>query len=213
MKVKCLLIGVVVLFIIGVFITMLVPSATAQEEIKNIVPNPDFDEGIGAWTVGCLNNGAVAQIKVVKGGVVGDCLLFKVDAVGVSDWEPEIHSPHFNIVAGKIYTVALWAKAEEKTRPFTVCIEGAPGGVGASFCKTSTMNDEWNEYWHTGTSTWTDAAWVHFTPNRVKGSIWLDHFRVYEGQYIPEKDIGQKPKIAVTPGGKLATTWASVKAQ
>jgi hypothetical protein len=38
-------------------------------------------------------------------------------------------------------------------------------------------------------------------------SVWFAHFRVYEGKYV-EDDIalGQKPK-AVSPGGKLASSW------
>lgn len=42
-----------------------------------------------------------------------------------------------------------------------------------------------------------------------KEDIWLDHFRVYQGDFI-EDDLS-RPK-AVEPTGKLATTWGELKA-
>ena len=44
----------------------------------------------------------------------------------------------------------------------------------------------------------------------IKGSIWFDHFRLYEGDYIEEEFEGKQEK-AVEPSIRLTTTWAKIK--
>ncbi len=42
-----------------------------------------------------------------------------------------------------------------------------------------------------------------------KVDVWLDHIRLYEGEYVADID-GAEPQ-AVDPSDKLATTWAALK--
>jgi hypothetical protein len=52
---------------------------------------------------------------------------------------------------------------------------------------------------------------IHIQFNNIKDDVWFDHFRVYQGEYVPE-ELGQ-PKISVTPMGRLATAWGQIKSR
>jgi hypothetical protein len=197
-------------------IILLSNGVVTAGDIENLVTNPDFDLGTNGWTLGCLADGAAGlitteKVKPAVGGAQGDCLYAKIDGVGNDAHEPEIHSPAFDVKAGKVYTISLWAKTEAgKTRPLYVAFEQLDTwqGVGA----TINITDEWTEY-HTSpvmnvSSPPQVVIHIHFS--FLKEDVWFDHFRVYLGEYIPE-DIS--PKQAIEPIGKLGTTWGDIKSK
>ena len=80
-----------------------------------------------------------------------------------------------------------------------------------------TINGEWNEYsmtWihpETLANTW---LMVHISGSdaRVdKGKLWIDHIRVYEGEYMEDEFSEGKIVQAVEPGDKLVTVWGEMK--
>ena len=182
-------------------------------EIENLVSNPDFEEGTNGWKLNVGGNSA-GLIKAEKGGVTGDfCLFAQIDAVGPDNWNPEIHSPSFEVKAGKIYTCAFWAKTEQgKTRPLYVKFEQLDTWEGPS--KTFTITDEWAEYYFSPNMTVQSppSVVIHIAFQQQKEDVWLDHFRVYQGEYVEEKlpQPGGKG-IAVQPAGKLVTLWADIR--
>jgi len=83
------------------------------------------------------------------------------------------------------------------------------------FKKTVIVEPEWKEFWTTGTMS-ADVSPGRITPARNDSdspsaiNFWVDHVMFYEGEYEPTV---YNPNQAVTPIGKLSTTWAMVKAQ
>jgi hypothetical protein len=199
-------------------LTMLVSGAAAQDdEIENMVKNPDFDDNLTGWTIGSIADGAAGQLVLDKHGVSGErgdnCLFARIDGVGNDAWEPEIHSPQFDVELGETYTVSLWAKTEEDgVRPIGVKFEQLETWVGPS--KTFTLTDEWTEYHFTTAMTMASppAVVIHIQFNNLKDDVWFDHFKVYMGEYVPEELEGQQ-RISVTPMGSLAATWGRIRSR
>lgn len=208
-----------ILCLSGLLLTVLLSNGVATAgDIENILANPDFDQGTTGWVLGSLADGAAGSIAAEKvkkavGGAMGDCLYAKIDGLGNDAWEPEIHSPPFDVKNGKIYTVSFWAKTEPGSeRPLYVKFEQLElwGGPGKRL--DSNITDEWTEYHYSPTMTVASPPQVviHITFESFKDDVWFDHFRVYQGEYVAE-DIS--PKQAIKPVGKLGTTWGYIKSK
>lgn len=74
-----------------------------------------------------------------------------------------------------------------------------------------TLTDEWTEYHFSPTMTMSSppAVVIHIQFNNMKGDIWLDHFRVYQGEYV--EDELSEGEQAVKAVDKLATVWGQIK--
>jgi len=212
MKISILLSGILAL-------TMLVSSAAAKDdEIENMLKNPDFDDNIEGWTLGSLADGAAGQLSLDKHGSSGlsrdNCLFARIDALGNDAWEPEIHSPSFDVELGETYTVSFWARTEEETiTSVLVKFEQLDTWVGPSHTFNNLVTEEWQEFHFTTAMTMGSPPQVvlHITFVGTTDDIWFDHFRVYVGEYV-EEDLGQ-PKISVMPMGRLATVWGQIKSR
>jgi hypothetical protein len=207
-KISTLLPGIVAL-------TMLVSGAAADEEIENLVSNPDFELGTEGWTIGSIADGAGGELSIDKkeDAIVGNTLWAQIHGVGNDAWEPEIHSPAFDVEGGNVYTVSLWAKTEpEATRTIGVKFEQLDTWVGPS--TTFTLTDEWQEFHFSPTMDFTSPpqSVIHIQFNFMKEDVWFSHFRVYEGEYV-EEDIEGQQKISVTPAGRLAIAWGQIKSR
>ncbi len=196
-------------------LTMLVSGAVAQDEIENMLTNPDFENGTTGWSFGGMMNIDFDEDPVGGFGQVG---YFEALVVGPDNWVPEMHSPPFALENGKEYTYSFWAKAEEGTggRDLAPSFEQLDTWVGIG--SNIKVAEEWQEHHFTG-------VWTHPSspPNVVfhigwelqMGAVWLSHFRVYEGDW-EEEDIDlddQWPRIAVTPMDRLATAWGHIKSK
>jgi len=205
------------LWLIGLLLIILLSNGVATAgDIENMVANPDFDQGTTGWNLGCLADGAAGALSVEKvkpavGGAMGDCLYAKIDGVGNDAWEPEIHSPSFEVKNGKVYTVSFWAKTEKgSARTIGVKFEQLDTWVGPS--QKFDLTDEWTEYHFSPTMTMGSppAVVIHIQFDFMKDDVWFDHFRVYQGEYVAE-DIS--PKQAIEPIGKQGATWGSIKSK
>ena len=195
-------------------LTMLVSGVAAQdEEIENILPNPDFEEGIGEWSIGA-QWGTLSIDKREDSPTGHPVMLATINAVGVEAWEPEIHSPPFPLENGKTYTYAFWAKAEpDSRRSLGPSFEQLDTWVGMG--QGISLTDEWKEYHFTGV--WTDpssppAVVIHIGFNFQTDDVWFSHFRVYEGEYV-EEALENIPPRAVTPVARLTTAWGKIKSR
>ena len=83
---------------------------------------------------------------------------------------------------------------------------------GSDWWATFNINDEWQEYSRTWVQSLDGSATIHMGLGQVKGDVWLDHFRLYEGDYV-EEDL-EKFVIdqAVEFRDKLAVTWGGIRA-
>ena len=208
MKISVLLSGILAL-------AMLVSGAAAQDdEIENLLTNPDFEKGTTGWSFGGMMDIDFDEEPV---GGFGQVAYFNALVVGPNAWEPEIHSPPFNLANGKQYTYSFWAKAGEEGAGRTLSPRFEQLDTWVGIGQDITVGEDWQEYHFTGA--WNHpssppAVVIHIGWNLQEGGVWFSHFRVYEGDWV-EEDIeieGQK-KISVTPAGRLATTWGQIKSR
>ena len=109
-----------------------------------------------------------------------------------------------------MYTASFWAKTEEgAAMPIQVKFEQLDTWTGPS--QNFSITDEMTEYHFSPNMTMDSPPQVviHTRVNAI-GNIWFSHFRVYEGKYV-EEDLEGRPRIAVTPMDRLATTWGALK--
>jgi hypothetical protein len=213
MKSKVSVIGI--LCLCGFLTILLSNSVATAGEVENILTNPDFDAETTDWTLGGLADGAAGELIAEKvkspvGGVSGNVLYAKIDGLGNDAWEPEIHSPAFDVKAGSIYTVSFWAKTEAgQVRPLLVKFEQLDVWGGPSTV-IDTITDDWAEYHYSPTMDISSPPQVvlHITFEGSTLDVWFDHFRVYEGDYVPE-ELG----TAIKPIGKLGATWGYIKSR
>jgi len=190
-------------------------AIAGDDEIENMLDNPDFDNGTNGWTLGGLADGAAGallpdKVKEKHDFVVGDILHAKIDGLGNDAWEPEIHSPPFDVKNGELYTVDFWAKTEPgSVRPLLVKFEQLDTWTGPSTVFDA-VTGEWTEYHYSPTMTMGSPPQVvlHITFEGVTDDVWFDHFRVYQGEYTPEVE----PE-AIKPAGKLGATWGDIKSR
>ena len=73
-----------------------------------------------------------------------DYAYVEVTAVGPDTWNPEVHSPSFDVDIGEVYTMAFWAKTEPgKTRSTLFKFEQLDTWVGP--WEIFALTDEWTE--------------------------------------------------------------------
>ncbi|MBM3237475.1 hypothetical protein FJZ31_14390 [Candidatus Poribacteria bacterium] len=203
----------------GILIVMILPvmvSIAMAKEIENILPNPDFEDKanpINGWSIGA--QGTLSMDKKAESPTSHPVMLATINAAGANAWEPEIHSPGFDLKQGKKYTYAFWAKTEPGvTRTLGARFEQLNTWVGIG--QDILINDQWQDYHFTGI--WTHPSSppqvvIHIAFNvqpKPLADVWFSHFRVYEGDYVEEEIGGGKPK-AVNPVDRLTTAWGQIK--
>jgi hypothetical protein len=204
-----------VLLLSALILSVLVSGAAAKE-IENILPNPDFEVNTAGWSIsGGFGSIAIDQKEDPVGGI-GNVIYAQIDSVGANAWEPEIHSPPFDLEQGEMYTYSFWAKCEpEEIRPLSPSFEQLDTWVGMG--QSITVTDEWQEFHYTGI--WNNPSSppqvvIHIGFDFQLVDVWFSHFRVYNDQYEEEDlEINGQRRIAVTPLGSIATAWGKIKSK
>lgn len=205
------------IILVGIFLAgVLISGATAiDDEIENLLTNPDFENGTQGWTIGSMADGAAGSISIDNKedspAEFGQVMFVQIDGVGNDSWEPEVHSPKFDVEIGEQYTVDFWAKTEpDITRPIGVKFEQDQTWVGPS--TTVNLTGEWQLFSYSPIMTMDSPPQVviHIQFNNIKENVWFAHFRIYEGEYV-EEDLEGRPRIAVTPMDRLTTAWGEIK--
>ncbi len=209
--------------IVCLFIAVFIWTVKADEELQNLVKNPDFEDAMSGWGVYDGNAASVYEIQE-KGGVGdnGRCFFIEVTAVEGGTWYvPNLYSSGFvSLEDSTEYTCTLWARTEEgMDKDITLTIQRGADPWTRFNQESFTIDGEWNEY----SMTWTQPetlvnAWVMIhtpgSPARVeKGKLWVDHVRVYEGEYQEDELSEGKILKSVEPADKLVTVWGNMKAQ
>ena len=186
--------------------------AYAEKPPENILKNGDFDlslEGWHHWTH--ADAAALFQTEGKKAEpVVGKKVAYvKISKAGEL-WHIQFYQQPFTLEKGTTYTYSLWAKSE-KPRNITMRIihQGAPWTVYSG--KSIRLSEDWKEFFITFEMPADDvSSRAGIIMGAEKVDVWLDHIRLYEGEYIADIE-GAEPQ-AVEPSDKLATTWATLKA-
>lgn len=173
----------------------------------------DFENGNAdkeLWTLQIEGQAFAVLTTDKKESAVGEESLF-VEVVSIDNaagWVPWIWQTQ-NVENGNTYTLSLFLKAEEE-RNIDLSIRDLNAPKVEHVIQNVLVGTEWEEYWVTFTSPKDVDVKVG-----VRGgpavSFWMDSVKFYEGEYEPTET--GRPKIAVAPRGKLATIWASIKAQ
>jgi hypothetical protein len=200
----------------SVLILTVLASGAAAQKVRNMLMNGDFEIDTGGWTIG----GGQASLTIDKQekavGGIGNAVYAQVDAVGPNAWEPEIHSPAFDLENGEIYTFSFWAKCEpEEIRTLYASFEQLVTYVGMG--QNITVTEEWQEFHYTGiwnNPTSPPQVVIHIGFELQLVDVWFSHFRVYNDQYEEEDiEIEGGQKIAVTPRGNMTTAWGKIKSR
>lgn len=196
------------LSLVAVCISLFLAGVGYAEEVENIARNPSFEDGVAQWQL-LITAPAAAEWEVEDEGVSGECVHINVTAVTGTDWHVEIHQSAQALEAGQTYTFNFWGKtADVPSRPVGPGIEG----IGASdWWEVFNITEEWQEFSRTWVQSLNGSATIHFGLGQVKGDVWLDHIRLYEGDY-QEPDLDQPKEQLVQLRGKLVTTWGDIKA-
>ncbi len=198
----------VVFFLAGVLVS---GAAAIDDEIENLLTNPDFENGTQGWSIGA--EGQLSIDNKEEAPTDYPVMLAAINQVGAEDWNPEIHSPSFDVEIGEQYTVDFWAKTEpDVTRTLGVKFEQDQTWVGPS--TTVTLTDEWQIFIYSPVMTMDSPPQVviHIQFNKQLEDVWFNHFRVYEGEYV-EEDLEGLQRIAVTPIDRMATAWGKIKSR
>ncbi len=188
-------------------ILLLAIMVAGAAAVTNMVDNPDFEVDTSGYSFGADYGTFTVDPSVP--GIVGNAALAKVTSVGANAWEPEIHTPPFDLVNGVTYTYAFWAKTEPGvTRPLGCSFEQNETWVSVG--EEITVTDQWVDYHYTGE--WIHPSsppqvFVHIAFNLQLEDVWFSHFRVYEGEYVEEE------LASVTPMDSSATSWGKIKSR
>ncbi len=179
---------------------------------ENILKNGDFDLNLDSWhhwthadatatfqterkKAEPIAGNKAAYIKISKaGGILGHIQLYQ---------QP------FTLEKRTTYTYNLWAKSE-KPRNITMRIlhQGAPWNEYAR--KAIGLTEEWKEFFITFKMTVDDVnSRAGIIMGGEKADVWLDHVRLYKGEYVSDIEGGQPQ--AIDPIEKLTTIWAKEK--
>lgn len=197
-----------------IILTFLVSIAMAKdEEIENLMENSDFEAGTNGWSIsadwGSLSMDTKADPPPDTDYPV---MLATITGAGADAWQPEIHSPSFDVDAGEKYTVDFWARTEEAAvRDIGLKFEQLEQWGGPS--TTLTITEEWQHFVYTPDMTVQSPPQVviHIQFNGAMDDVWFSHFRVYEGEFV-EEELGGLKK-AVSPSGSMATAWGAIKSE
>lgn len=193
-----------------------VRAIQAEEEMPNLVANPDFVDLQQKWTL-VVSSGA-ANWEIEKEGGVGDdeeCAFIEVTALPDPWWHIYLHQPDIPLEKDEKYTYCVWARTEKgESKDITLKVQKGTDPWTAYTTKPFAIDGEWKEYWVTWNQFESQAnsqiiVFVGSDQRIGKDKLWLDHFRVYEGDYR-EDELSPK---AVNSTEKLVTVWGNMKVQ
>lgn len=184
----------------------------AQKPPENILKNSDFDlnlEGWQHWTHAEAT--ALFQTEGRKAEPVAGkkAVYVKISKAGGAIWHIQFYQQPFTLEKGTTYTFNLWAKSEKpRTIRMRIIHQGDPWTEYA--VKPINLSEEWQEFFVTFKMPVDDvSSRADIIMGAEKVDVWIDHVRVYEGEFISDIE-GAQPQ-AVDPSDKLTTTWAALK--
>jgi len=188
--------------------SLMIGASVSVAEVENIARNGDFEAGIAEWDLR-LSGDAVGEIREDNQEAISGNLCVYVDiasVAGTSAWHLSLYQDGHVIEENKVYTLAIWAKAEE-TRPMSLYMEKKADPWDGYGREDFEITQEWQEFWITFTAPISHDVWLRIALGLSDTNLWVDNVRFYEGEYVEEAG----PESAVNPAGGLLTTWGEIR--
>ena len=188
------------------------PLVYAADAPDNILKNGDFALNLDqwhSWTHESADARFQTEGKKAEPIVGKKVAAIEIKKTGNAIWHIQFYQQPFTLEKGKTYTFNVWAKSEvARTVRMRVLHQGAPWTEYAM--KEISLSEAWKEFFITFTMPADDVnSRAGIIMGGQKGDVWLDHLRLYEGEFV--SDIDDAAPQAVKPAGKLAMTWAALK--
>ena len=201
------------------FLLILLICSVAQaqdEEPENIIQNGDFEAQFQSWLF-WTQDGALAErlidskkVEPIDGKSVAYVRIDKQGAGGTGN-QVQFYQGPFPLKKGKKYTLSVWMMGGEGGEQVSLLVLKHENPWTTYGSKPVTLKKEWDEYNLTFTQPVDDAIGrVDFFLGTTEGDIWIDHVRLYEGEYFND-GIRELPEQTVKPQVKLLTTWGKIK--
>ncbi|HIE27852.1 TPA: hypothetical protein EYP66_11250 [Candidatus Poribacteria bacterium] len=201
------------LLCLTIFSITLISISALAGDVENLVLNHDFEDGINPWTLWVEDKATAAAEMVIdkKEHIKGKkSMQINIQQAGKNNKRIELHQRHFNLKKGQKLTYAFWAKAEDARPAKMICNHrAAPWTAYGS--KNIMIFEDWEEFYTDVKMTADDNIVGIYVELRdtLKGKVWFDNFRLFEGDYVPDEELGQT--FPVDYRGKLSVTWGQIK--
>lgn len=200
-------------FVFALVLLIWVPVAVGEEEPENIIKNGGFEFQFQDWLF-WTEGGAVAERQAVSKKVEpidGENVAYVQIGNGGGGFNHiQFYQGPFTLKKGKKYTFCVWARSDGE-RPARLLVLHHQDPWTNYTTKEVTFNDSWNEYTVTFDQPVDDnVARIDFFLGTSDVDVWLDHVRLYEGEYFDD-GVRQLPDQPVDLQGKLAATWGRIK--
>jgi hypothetical protein len=198
-------------------IVLICPVAQAQdEEPENIIQNGDFEAQFQNWLF-WTQDGAGAEriidskkVEPVDGKSVAYVRIDNQGAGGTGN-QVQFYQGPFPLKKSRKYTLSVWMMGGEGGEQVSLLVIKHENPWTTYGDMPVTLKKEWDEYNLTFTQPVDDAIGrIDFFLGTTEGDIWIDHVRLYEGEYFDD-GIKELPEQTVEPQVKLPTTWGKTK--
>ena len=135
----------------------------------------------------------------------------EIDNGGTGKNHIQFYQGGLTLKAGKKYTLCVWAKSDGD-RPVELCVQHHVNPWTSYTRKQVTFTDSWNEYTVTFDQPEDDTnARVNIYLGLSDIDVWIDHVRLYEGEYFDDEIRGKPEEQPVISQDRLIATWGKLK--
>lgn len=203
------------LFTFALLILVVYVSRVSADDPENVLKNGDFEFNLDGWMNWTDASAAIeVQVEGKKADPVSGEKVAYIEIIkpGAANWHIQFYQQPFTLEKGKKYTYSLWGKSDGESRQARIRIihQGDPWNEYAT--EDVTFNESWAEYFVTFSMTVDDASsrcGVILGGSKV--DVWLDHIRLYEGEYF--SDLGDAQPRRADLRDKLAATWGQIRSR
>lgn len=198
---------------------LLFSASVLAADPENLLLNGHFEDGIENWEILLAGGGQMEAIMDDSDSVKGSqCVYLDLIQLGGSAgfWEIKLGQVVLGLIEqGQMYTLSVWAKADEGARQIRPHLRIGAGGASpfdSTHAQTFDIITEWAEYSHSFSAGGEPDGLVDIALGTTLGNLWMDNIRLYEGQYAEDPDLGRtQGGKAVDRIGKLATKWGEIR--
>jgi hypothetical protein len=203
------------LLVLAIVSLVCVSSGICVDPPDNVVINGDFELQFQSWSF-WTEGGAVAERQVVNKNIDpidGENIAYvKVTNGGGASNHIQFYQGGITLNKDKKYTACIWAYNDVDQRPANLAIHHHENPWTGYANKNIAFGTSWAEYTLTFTQPVSDNnVRVNISLGGSKGDVWVDHVRIYEGEYFDDEVRKPAKPKSVDSLDKLTTAWGNIK--